>query len=329
MPLADVCTIYARARNGGYAVGGFCAEHLDMVMAIIEAAEEMKSPVVIFLYEGDIELAGPGMLEAVVKEAGTKASVPVGLHLDHGASLKDCLLAAANGHTGVMIDASHSSYEKNVETTRRVVDVCHELDVLVEGEIGTIPRNFERTGVYASPKKLTDPDEAADYVERTGIDCLAVSIGEESGMTSPDVKLDVPRLKAIARKTDVYLSMHGGSGTPPDQIRAVVREGIVSIRFATEMRLAFFNALERERVLRGQTYPLSHELLKPAREAAKALIKVRMSQLGSSMQACTDGLCPPVYSMTADTPSNTPSNMEITAIVEMVEAELTGHQRTN
>jgi ketose-bisphosphate aldolase len=322
MPIVDASIIYERARRGGYAIGGFCAEHLDMVIAIIEAAEETRSPVIVFLYERDINLAGQGILEAIVKAVGARSNVPVGIHLDHGSSLKICLQAVMNGHTGVMIDASHESFENNIAITKQVAEICHELGAIVEGEIGTIPRNFETEGDYAGPKVLTVPQEAAEYVERTGVDCLAISIGEESGMTSADVKLDVPRLRSIAQATDAYLIMHGGSGTPLDQIRAVIQEGIVGIRFATEMRLAFFNALEKERKIRGHEYPFSHEILKPAREVAKELIKERMIQLGSVGQACTDGLCPPIFLANQSDSSSITSETEISRIVELVHQEL-------
>lgn len=325
MPLADVKTIYQRATWGGYAVGGFCAEHIDMVMAIVESAQEMNSPAIVFLYEEDINLAGPGILEAIVKEAASKVSVPIGIHLDHGSDMKNCLQAVMNSHSGVMIDGSHGSFEENVALTTQVVNVCKELGVIVEGEIGTIPRNFEKDGDYAGPKILTEAKDASEFVSRTGVDCLAISIGEESGMTRKDVRLDIPRLKEIRKAADAFLILHGGSGTPPDQIREIINHGIICIRFATEMRLAFFDALEKERQEYGHEYPISHKLLKPAREAAKKLIKKRMHHLGSVGQACTDGLCPPILNSEmrdAGPSSQAHTKSDIDSIVSIVEQEL-------
>lgn len=295
MPLVHIRTIYERAKRYGYAVGGFDAEHLDMVKAIVEAAEEMRSPVIVMLWEADIEAAGPGYLEAIVKKAAQDASVPVGIHLDHGTSIKSCLQAVLNGHTGVMIDFSHLDFETNISLTKQVVDVCHMMGVWVEAEVGTIPRTFEKEGEYAEEKKLTDPDQAAEFVRRTGIDTLAVSIGEESGLYLSEPQFDIDLLRQIANKTDAYLIMHGGSGTPPEVMRQLVDNGIVGIRFATELRIAFFDTMEKVRQQLGREHPDSRKMLVPAREAAKALVKERIWQMGSHGQACTDGLCPPIF----------------------------------
>jgi len=323
MPLVHVRTIYERARRYGYAVGGFDAEHLDMVKAIIEAAEEMRSPVIVMLWEADIEVAGPGYLEAIVKKAAQDASVPVALHLDHGTSMKSCLQAVLNGHTGVMIDFSHFDFETNINLTKQVVDVCHMMGVWVESEVGTIPRTFEKEGEYAEEKKLTDPDQAADFVRRTGVDTLAVSIGEESGLYTTKPQIDVDLLHQIGGKTDAYLIMHGGSGTPPDVMRELVANGIVGIRFATELRIAFFDTMEKVRRQLGREHPDSRKMLVPAREAAKALIKERIWQMGSFGQACTDGLCPPILRQEYQPIQQVHSeNGEVDRIVDLVRQEL-------
>ncbi len=323
MPLVHVRTIYERARRNGYAVGGFDAEHLDMVKAIVEAAEEMRSPVIVMIWEADIEAAGPGYLETIVKKAAQDASVPVGIHLDHGTSLKSCLHAVLNGHTGVMIDFSHFDFETNIALTKQVVDICHMMDVWVESEVGTIPRTFEKEGEYAEEKKLTDPDQAADFVKRTRIDTLAVSIGEESGVYTTKPQFDIDRLREIAKKTDAYLIMHGGSGTPPDVMKELVANGIVGIRFATELRIAFFDTMEKIRQQLGREYPDSRKILVPAREAVKALVKERIWQMGSFGQACTDGLCPPIlrpYYQPVTQPHYEPTDVD--KIIEMVKQEL-------
>jgi len=325
MPLVHVKTIYERARMGRYAVGGFDAEHIDMVKAIVEAAEEAKSPVIVFIWEADIEAAGKGYLEAVVKQAASEVSVPVGIHLDHGTTMKACLNAVISGHTGVMIDYAHLPYEENISKTKEVVDICHLVDVFVESELGTVPRTFESEGRYAEVKTLTDPDQAADFVAKTGIDALAVSIGEESGLFTAEEGLDYERLREIAGKTDAYLIMHGGSGTPADQVRQIVRDGIVGIRFATEMRIAFFDTLEEIRKQLGRENPDSRKMQKPAREKVKHLIIERMKQMGSYGKACTDGLCPPVFKIDhqiVEEKHQRTGNDDIRSIVEKVQQEL-------
>lgn len=293
MPLVSARTIYERARAGGYAVGGFDAEHLDMVKAILEAAEETRSPVIVFLWEADIASAGQGYLEAIVKHAAAQASVPVAIFLDHGTTFQSCLQAVMNGHTGVMIDASHLSLDENIARTRQVVDVCHMLDAMVEGEIGTVRRTFEKVGDYAEETVFTDPGQVERYTRESGVDALAISIGTESGLYEAPPQLRFDLLAEIRKCTDVYLVLHGGSGTPPDQMRRAVEGGVSGFRFATEMRLAFFETVERRRRELGLENPDSRLILGPARNAAKELIKQRMEQMGCANQACTDGLCPP------------------------------------
>lgn len=309
MPLVPARTIYERARAGGYAVGGFDAEHLDMAKAIVEAAEETRSPVIVFLWEADIASAGEGYLEAIVKHAAGQASVPVAIFLDHGTSIQNCLRAVLNGHTGVMIDASHYSLDENIAISRELVKACHLMGVMVEGEVGTVKRTFESTGEYAEETVFTDPAQAARYVRESGVDALAVSIGTESGVYKETPHLDLELLKRIRDVTDAYLILHGGSGTPADQVRRAVQGGVSGFRFATEMRLAFFETLERRRHELGLENPDSRKMLGPAREAAKALIKVRMEQMGCANQACTDGLCLPVAAMpgNANAPARSPA----------------------
>jgi fructose-bisphosphate aldolase class II len=291
MPLVAARTIYERAKAAGYAVGGFDAEHLDMVKAIVEAAEETRSPVIVFLWEEDIKAVGEGYLEAIVKYAAEQASVPVAMMVDHGTTMAFCLRAAANGHSGVMIDGSHLPLEENIALSRQIADVCHMMGVMVEGEVGTVKRSFEQTGPYAEEAVYTSPDEAVEYVRRSGVDALAISIGTESGLYRDTPQLDFDRLRLIHERTAAYLIIHGGSGLPPDQVQRAVAGGIAGIRFATEMRLAFFETIESRRRELGHEHPDSRLILGPAREKAKALIKRRMAQMGCVGQACTDGLC--------------------------------------
>jgi ketose-bisphosphate aldolase len=303
---------------GGYAVGGFDAEHIDMIKAIIEAAEECHSPVIVFLWEADIEVSGKGYLESIVKQAASDASVPVAIHLDHGTSLKSCLNAIMSGHTGVMIDYAHLGFDENVAKSKRVVEICHLLDAWVEAELGTIPRTFESTGRYAEEKKLTDPKQAVRFVELTGIDALAVSIGEESGLYTSETGLDIERLREISNMTNAYLIMHGGSGTPPDQVEQVVENGIVGIRFATEIRIAFFDTMEKVREKLGHDFPDTRKMQQPAREAVKLIVKERMRQMGSIGQACTDGLCPPILGNGSESTKPLQYEDELDRIVELV-----------
>jgi ketose-bisphosphate aldolase len=285
MPFVTVREIYEKSRHGNYAVGGFDAEHLYMIKAIVEAAEETRSPTIIFLWEKDIEAAGLGHLENMVLSEAKGASVPISLMLDHGTSIEFCLKCIQNGHSGVMIDASHQPLDENIAITKQVVECAKESDVFVEGEIGTVSRTFENTGAFSEPPKYTDPQEAAAYAEGSGVDAIAISIGSASGLYKQTPQLDLERLKQIRNLTSVYLILHGGSGIPADQIQHAIQEGISGIRFATEMRLAFFDAMESKRKELGHDHPDSRLILRAGADAAKAMIIQRMDQMGCTGKA--------------------------------------------
>lgn len=285
MPLVTVREIYEKAKRGGYAVGGFAAEHLYMVKAIIEAAEASRSPVIVFLWEKDIEAAGPGRLENIVRFEAQKASVPVSIMQDHGTSVGSCVSCMVHGHSGVMIDSSHRPLAENVAITRQVVDIARMLGVFVEGEIGTISRTFEDTGEYSEPPKHTDPEEAAIYAKESCVDAIAISIGSASGLYKENPHLDFQRLSRTRELTDAYLVLHGGSGLPPEQMRQAIQGGISGIRFATEMRLAFFDAMEAKRTELGRDFPDSRLILRAGADAAKAMILIRMEQMGCAGKA--------------------------------------------
>jgi fructose-bisphosphate aldolase class II len=285
MPLVTVREIYEKARQDGYAVGGFVTEHLYMAKAVIEAAEVARSPVIVFLWEKDIQSAGPGQLESIVRFQAHQASIPVAIMLDHGTSVESCVSCMVHGHSGVMIDVSHHPLQENIAITKRVVEIARMLDVFVEGEVGTISRTFEDVGEYSEPPKYTDPQEVSLYAKESGADAIAISIGSASGLYKDNPQLDFQRLDRIRELTDAYLILHGGSGLPAEQVQKAIQGGISGIRFATEMRLAFFDAMEAKRTELGYDFPDSRLILKDGAEAAKKLILTRMDQLGCTGKA--------------------------------------------
>jgi fructose-bisphosphate aldolase class II len=256
-----------------------------MVKAIIEAAEEKRSPVIVFLWEEDIKMAGQGNLEGIVKTMAINSSIPVAIMLDHGTTVEFCIQCMFSGHTGVMIDASHDPLEENIATTRRVVDVAKMIDVFVEGEIGTISRTYEVTGQFSELPKYTDLEEAVKFANDSGVDAMAISIGSASGLYKEQPQLNFDLLRNIRKCTKVHLVLHGGSGIPPEQIQRAVAEGISGIRFATENRLAFFDAIEAKRKELGRDYPDSRLILRAGMDAAKACILERMDQMGCTGKA--------------------------------------------
>jgi len=280
MALVRVAEIYQRAREEGYGVAGFCVDSLGMALAILEAAKEAHAPVVAVIWQESIRAVGPGYLEAIIKHGASQVGVPVAIMLDHGTDLAICLESMLYGHSAVMIDASHYSFEENIRLTREVCELAHLMKVSVEGELGTIRRSFETTGEFTEETKLTDPSLVPVFVEQTGVDALAVSIGTESGIPSEVPKLDFERLKKIASSTDAHLIIHGGSGTHGEDVRRAIECGVTAFRFASEMWVAYLDALEAARAKLPHDYPDTRHIFGPAHEAAKRLILERMEHLG-------------------------------------------------
>jgi len=285
MALVKVQEVYRRAREGRYAVGGFCAENLEMIQAIVGAAEDTRSPLVLMLWQEDILAVGPGYLEQIARYAAERSPVPMALMVDHASSLAFCLQCMFNGHTGLMIDASHLPLAENIRLTRQVCELAHLAGVLVEGELGTVRRSFESQGPYAEEAVMTDPDEVPRFVAETGVDALAISIGTESGIPNGTPALDMARLRRIAAATDAYLVLHGGSGTPDEAIRELVREGVTAMRFASALRVAFLDTVEQARAALGRVYPDTRHIYGPARERVRSLVGDYMRALGCAGQA--------------------------------------------
>ena len=229
-----------RAREGGYAVGAFNAENMDMVQAIIAAAEAEQAPVMIQTTPGTLKYAGPKCFAGLVSRLARDAGVPVALHLDHGSSYELAEECAREGYTSLMIDGSKLPYEENVALTRRVVAMACGLPV--EAELGTV--GGKEDGMEAKPQ-YTDPDQAADFVSRTGITSFAVAIGTAHGVYKGEPKLDLERLSAVRARVDVPLVLHGTSGVPEDQVRECIRRGICKVNYATDLRIAFTEGVKQ------------------------------------------------------------------------------------
>ncbi len=285
MPLARAYDIYTRARRGGYGIGGFCAENLEMIQAIIGAAEETRSPLVLMLWQEDILAVGPGYLEEIARYAASRSTVPVAIMVDHASTLAFCLTCMLNGHTGVMFDGSHLPFAENIRLTRQVCEVAHAVGVLVEGELGTVRRTFEATGPYAQQTLFTDPDDVAEFVAQTGVDALVVSIGTESGISASEPHLDLDRLRRIARATEACLVLHGGSGTAHEVVQELVCEGVTAMRFASALRVAYMDAIEEGRRALGRDYPDTRRIYGPARDSVRSLVAGYMRSLGCAGHA--------------------------------------------
>ncbi len=230
------------ADKGGYAVGAFNVENMEMVMAVIKAAEEMHSPVILQTTPSTVKYAGLALYHANVAAAAKAASVPVALHLDHGSSFELAMQALRVGYTSIMIDGSHESFEDNIAVTKRVADACRPSGVPVEAELGKV--GGKEDDLECDDPGYTDPDDAVKFVESTGISSLAVAIGTAHGIYKGEPKLDVDRLSEIRKVVSIPLVLHGASGVPDEAVRECIRRGISKVNFATELRIAYSDGVK-------------------------------------------------------------------------------------
>lgn len=233
--LVTLKQIIDMAEKGGYAIPAFNVYNTETVMGVIKAAEEERAPVIIQVYPRLLnEEVGYYLCPAVIA-AARKATVPVCFHLDHGPSELEVMKALRWGATGIMYDGSVHPYEENIANTKHIVETCASIGVEVEGELGHVGSVNDD-----AMEEYTDPKEAADFVKRTGVCCLAVLIGNAHGHYKKTPKLDIERVKAIREATGgLPLVLHGGSGIPDDQVKAAIKAGIRKMNIGTDVCCAF------------------------------------------------------------------------------------------
>jgi len=277
-------SLLERARKDGYAIGAFNANNLEIVQGIVEAAEEMEAPVILQASQGAIKYAGLDYIVAMVRAAAEKVKVPVALHLDHGTSFEQAVQCIRAGFSSVMYDGSKLPLEENIAATLAVVKVARAVGVSVEAELGRIGGTEDDISVSDREATMTVPEEAQEFVARTGVDALAVAIGTAHGVYKGEPKLDFDRLKAIADLVDVPLVLHGASGVPDEAIKRAISLGICKVNIDTNLRQAFVAAIVRVLSEKpGEIDP--RKLLGPAREALKQVVKEKISLFGSAGRA--------------------------------------------
>lgn len=287
MPLVTTKEMLKKAQAEGYAVGGFNANNLEIVQAIIEVAEEEKAPVILQASQGAIKYAGLEYIVAMVKTAAEKATVPVALHLDHGTDYLQNIKCLRAGFTSLMFDGSKLPFDENVALTKKVCEMAHAVDIPVEAEIGQIGKaGGDEPGVAIDRAKefYAKPDEAQKFVELTGLDSLATAIGTIHGCRTPFAKLDMPRLEKIRELTKVPLVLHGASGVDDEEIKKGIAAGISKINIDTRIRMAFVKKT-REVLAEKPDEIDPRKILGPAKEAAKEVIRDRMRHFGCSGKA--------------------------------------------
>lgn len=232
------------AQKGKYAVPAFNIHNLETIKVVIEAANELKSPVILAATPGTAKFAGRDYLQSIVEVAAKNTKVPVAFHLDHHEDFDEIKESIDLGCKSVMIDASSYDFEENINRVKEVVDCAHRFDVTVEAELGKLVGQEDNLIVDEKNSQFTDPKLAKLFVERTGIDSLAVSIGTAHGLYKSEPKLDYDRLKKIRSLIDIPLVLHGASGVPGESVKKSVALGICKVNIATELKIPFANAIK-------------------------------------------------------------------------------------
>ncbi|HIS56300.1 MAG: class II fructose-bisphosphate aldolase [Lachnospiraceae bacterium] len=265
------------AQKGQYAVGAFNVENMEMVMAVIKAAEELYAPVMLQTTPSTVAYAGLDLYLANCRAVAEKASVPVAMHLDHGNSFALAMQALRTGYTSIMIDGSHQVFEENIALTKRVVDACAPSGIPVEAELGKV--GGKEDDLDGGDGGYTVPQEAKEFAERTGVGSLAVAIGTAHGVYKGEPKLDLDRLSEIREMVSIPLVLHGASGLSEEAVRESIRRGICKVNFATELRIAYTQGV-REVLEADPSVFDPKKYGKAAMKRVTQIVKTRMEMCG-------------------------------------------------
>ena len=295
------------AREGGYAVGAFNINNMEFVQAITTAAAELESPVILAVSEGAIKYAGFENVVALARVASDEKNIPLSLHLDHGKDMEvieDCI---RGGFTSVMIDGSHLPFDENVAVTRKIVEMAAPAGVSVEGELGRLAGIEDNVSVAEENALFTDPDEAVLFVERTGVDSLAIAVGTSHGAYKfkGEARLAFDRIKAIRSKVSIPLVLHGASGVdqehveiansygaslagtkgvPEEAITEAVKLGICKVNIDTDMRIAFMAFVRKAFAEKPENID-PRKYLAAGRDAVMGVVKKKIQLFGSNGKA--------------------------------------------
>lgn len=274
--LVNLKEILETAKEGGYAVPAFNVYNMETVMGVIYAAEALDAPVIVQSYSRLFKEDTTFFIAPMVLAAAHRSKVPVCFHLDHGASELETTKALRQGCTGVMIDASKMPFAENVALTKRVVQTAAYDGVYVEGELGHVGSASD-----LNMDEFTEPDQAASFVQQTGVAALAVLVGSAHGRYKKPPKLDIQRISDISHAAGIPLVLHGGSGIPDDQLKAAIAAGICKVNFATDLCYAFLDCI----AAKIDTRPALDVFMKDPINAVKAFAEDRIRLVGAEGKA--------------------------------------------
>jgi tagatose 1,6-diphosphate aldolase GatY/KbaY len=268
-----------KAQIEHYAVPAFNIHNLETIQVVVKTAAELQSPVILAGTPGTYSYAGTENIIAIAHELSKKHNIPLAVHLDHHEEFDDIAYKINAGVRSVMIDGSHLQFEENITIVKRVVDYAHRYDVSVEAELGRLGGVEDDLAVDAKDALYTSPKQALEFIQKTQIDSLAIAIGTAHGLYKSEPKLDFDRLSEIRSITDIPLVLHGASGVPDKDVRECIKRGICKVNVATELKMAFSNALKQYFI----EYPEANDprhYMKPAKAAMKEIIKKIIATCG-------------------------------------------------
>jgi len=272
------------AREKRYAVPGFNSVADVMVRGILDRAQRLRTPIFLMIYTGEIDDTTWWYYPATIRAVAERYTIPIVMHLDHATELDDIRAALDNGFTSVMYDGSSLPFDKNVEMTRKAVELALAYGASVEAELGLVG-GFDLTANDNVANVLTQPDEVVTFVERTGVDSLAVSIGTAHGIYQQLPKLDISLLKELSAASTVPLVLHGGSGTPDDQMRAAIENGICKFNVYTDIRIAMWDRFQQIAAKQKRNDPLPSDYIAQLQEALGDVVEEKVILAGSAGQA--------------------------------------------
>ena len=309
MPLVTTKEMFEKSMKEGFAIGAFNVNNMEIIQAIVDAAQEENSPVILQASSSAIKYARPNYLKKMVEAAVEETNIPIALHLDHGADFESCKVCIDAGFTSVMIDGSKYDFEENIAITKKVVDYAHERGVVVEAELGKLAGIEDDVNVSADDAMYTDPMQAKEFVERTGCDSLAIAIGTSHGAYKfkgePKLRFDIlEEITKLIPETPIVLhgastvmpefvkqcnefggQLPGAQGVPEDMLHKAGTMGVCKINIDTDLRLAMTASIRKFFVEHPDKFD-PREYLSPARAAIKEMVKHKMRDvLGCSGKA--------------------------------------------
>ena len=273
-----------KAQRQGYAVPAFNIHNLETLQVVVETAAELKSPVILAGTPSTIDYAGGEYIVAMAEVAAKKHDIPIAIHLDHFEKIDEIKHYVNIGFKSTMIDASHESFEDNVAIVKKVVEYAHKYDSTVEAELGRLGGQEDDLIVDEKDTKYTNPQQAKEYVERTGIDSLAVAIGTAHGLYKGEAKLDLDRLAEIRAMVEVPLVLHGASDVPDELVKKAISLGICKVNVATDLKIPFSDAVKKYFIENPDAND-PRKYMAPGKEAMKKIVAHKIMVCGSNGKA--------------------------------------------